>query len=302
MLSRLTLPDTAHIHVFIDAGASLCAAVPPSALPIHAALAATDSVGILRIANTTTVHCSAGETQLLTISLTEPRARGQGQGQGGDGLPPDDLVRFFGDAGKPGVPVGVIAVGDLDSRDVRAVDLRAFPSLLGIITGESMGHHILRELARTDGPSDSDNGEGGGGGARAICPELDMLSLEFKFDFVRRQREPEGSGDGADSPPAPAPAPAPARGPNDDDVEEHCRSLCAELERVLSQRAKMGTRLSRLALGGSQEQELRLGSSGERLRTAKTTTGTSGLGPWGSPGPIVERIKKLVDGPVRFYG
>ncbi|PIL33205.1 hypothetical protein GSI_04655 [Ganoderma sinense ZZ0214-1] len=248
MLSRLTLPDTAHIHVFIDSGASLCAAVPPSAPPIHAALAATDSVGILRVANTTTVHCSAGETQLLTISLTEPRAGGQGGG--GGGVPPDDLLRFFGGAGKPGAPVGVIAIGDLDGRDVRAVDLRAFPSLLGIITGESMGHHILKELARTDGP-DNDDDEGM---RTAICPELDMLSLEFKFDFVRLLQEPGDSGEGADSLPAPAPAHGAA---DDDDVEERRRSLCAELERVLSQRAKMGTRLSRLALGGSQEQELR---------------------------------------------
>ncbi|PIL33169.1 hypothetical protein GSI_04619 [Ganoderma sinense ZZ0214-1] len=310
MLSRLVLPDTTHIQASIDGCTSLCAAVPPSAPAIQSALSATDTVAILGISNTNTIalHCCSGttnfQTSLLTAALHAPEPR--------RALAPDDLVRFF--RHKPGV--ANVVLGELDSRDVPAVDLRAFPALRRIVAGGSMAHHVLRELARTvtvrvtdssESESESDDeiqtGELGGDPrpgdevqVRAICPELDMLNLDFEFKLCVERRE-----DGSVQVPQPAVTQmdSETRGAV---VDAHFRALCAELERVLPLRAKTGAKPLRLELGCPDWRQWWLaGSEGGQMWAADLEANTAELElePWG---PIVERLEKLVDGPVMFNG
>ncbi|KAM5542020.1 hypothetical protein V8D89_004330 [Ganoderma adspersum] len=276
MLSHLELPHTAHIYAFIDNAGSLRDAVPVNASVIQAALRATNYVGILNASNTLTVHCSAGRRELLTISLANPRTHS---------LRPDDLVRFF--KHKPGPPVAILGVSDVDSRDVHAVDLHAFPHLRAIhTTGLETARHIFGQLAR---PLNDSDGEGGVRTVRPVCPELEVLGLELEFEFDGQENCDCDEADHASGP-------VPMGTREAAVIEAHFRALCADVERVLVQRAKMGAKLSRLELVCSEKEQE--GSSRKPQWTAETRVSEQ----WESWGLIVEPLEKLVDGPVNFNG
>ncbi|PIL33170.1 hypothetical protein GSI_04620 [Ganoderma sinense ZZ0214-1] len=306
---------TAHIRVSVTDGFGLCKAVPPDAPAIQTALSDADSVVILNDpkSNAIAISCASCETEreLLDISLRvkEPR-------RGGPRITPADLARYF--QHKPGGPLVLAVLGELDSWDVPGIDLRAFgPSLTAIVAcGESMSHHVLKELARTDGPLNDDgdnnnnnNNDPGAGvpGVRARCPDLHTLTFAFKFDWEsdldhERWEDRDSDEDSEEPEPAGASASTQMGGPCGAAIDAYFRSVCAELERVLAQRRKMGARLSCLALECPDMRQSGSQLEGDSRPDSKPPLGEAEpsepeLEPWGR---IVERLEKLVDGQVVF--
>ena len=267
ILARLAFPDTAHINCAnVDNGA-LCATLPIDSASIDAHISATDRVAIRGNADATSVHCLAGDDELLCVGLAGVRR----------GLRPDDLVRLF----RQGARVTHLTVSGLDGRDVVGVEFRAFPHLVRLDVAGEMAGYILQNLARRDDEAGDPDGRHDGR-VNVVCPGLETLAVDFHF------------------------APGTAKGDlgtalRDGDesvVEADLHRRCAQLARVLSQRAQMGgPNVTRLEFGCTEQGWL-ASSHGCKSSPVLDPSG-SDLVSWQ---PITEPLEKLVDGPVVFTG
>ncbi|PIL33194.1 hypothetical protein GSI_04644 [Ganoderma sinense ZZ0214-1] len=276
LLARLAFPDTTHINcVNVDNGA-LCATLPASSACIDARLSATDRVAIRSTADATSVHCLAGPDgrELLCVGLAGVRR----------GLRPDDLVQLF----RQGARVTHLTVAGLDGRDVLGVEFRAFPRLVRLDVSGEMAGYILQNLARRDSDGDAGDLDRDRGQANVVCPGLETLAVDFHFALGAVK------GDLGTS----------LRHGDVSVVEADLRRRCADLGRVLSQRAQMGGSNVRRLEFGCTEQGWPVGSlTNERKCTPALQVGPSGSNSnWASWRPIVKPLEKLVDGPVVFTG
>ncbi|KAM5542031.1 hypothetical protein V8D89_004341 [Ganoderma adspersum] len=264
ILARLAFPDTAHINCAnVDNGA-LCATLPIDSASIDAHISATDHVAIRGNADATSVHCLAGDDELLCVGLAGVRR----------GLRPDDLVRLFRD----GARVTHLTVAGLDGRDVLGVEFRAFPHLHRLDVSGEMAGYILQNLARRDDSA----GDLDGRPAHVVCMGLETLAVDFHFspgtakgDLGTALRDGDLSV-----------------------VEADLRRRCAELARVLSQRSQMGgSNVTRLEFGCT-EQGWPVGLNERKCTPALDPSGSD----WLNWRPIIEPLEELVDGPVMFTG
>ncbi|PIL33214.1 hypothetical protein GSI_04664 [Ganoderma sinense ZZ0214-1] len=229
---------------------------PTSSTYLPTALSVTDKfVRILSFTDILALQCFGGSKELLTICLLKGMTQSRV-------LPPDDLVQFFGS--KPGVPVTALEVSHLDSRNVEAVTLRAFPHLRRIYgNGLETGLRILEQLGTAVVSNDES----------AICPGLASLTLEIEFDLDSdwppggRGEDSGSDADGADSD-SDSDSEPPWMESRMADVEDYFRELCAHAEHFLSWRAGMGEKLPEVKLEPECRKTRRLGSSDEPLWTA----------------------------------
>ncbi|KAM5542036.1 hypothetical protein V8D89_004346 [Ganoderma adspersum] len=274
LLLHLTLPTPpiTRIHCTSINGRDLCSTVTTTSDPVRSVLSTTDRVAIVCAADIISVHCSAGDEELLRIDVglhsksdIGPRWQAQAPARV---LRPSDLIQFFRDTAR----VMRLVVAGHNHLDMQSIEWRAFPHLIEAeVRGRKAGYALGNLVRKPDTASAST-------GPAVVCPGLKVLVL----DFVLGPQRTDGLGDAL-------------RGGDVAVVEADLRKRCADLEHGLSLRSGMGTRLTRL--------EFRCTEQGwsESLNGRKSTLDPSGSG-WTSWRPIVEPLEKLVDGPVVFTG